>query len=559
MAKRKGRKGRPAPEEVGGEDKGTNPPAAGPIQQIEEVLGRRSYRLAVPIAILLLSLAVSIFAFDEKLSLTGDNTEFIILARGLAQGEGMSLINYPTPKVSTKYPFGFPVLLAPVAMLFDANAEPGAMADWLAMKWLVVVMFCAAMVALYHLVTDQWGRVPALAVTGLTLTNSLVVDYGHQVMSEVPFLLFSLLALFCLERSMKRAAIIDNYWLMAGFAFMMWAYYIRSMGVVLVGAVIIYVAQQRQFRKALALALSAVVVALPWTLRNRAVGSGAVYLKQLILQNPYYPERGIVGFADYVERLSYNVLTYAARDIPAALWPYFQPTIPFHAWDPQNIEILSPLSLVVITLSAYAVALSVTRGLHLLLLNYLILSVGILIVWPWTSDRFLIPIVPLMTLFTLRVVTDVARRVGTRLGQGASSGVIAVAVIGLLAMNASGLDGVAAAAKTNYPANFRQYYAAGQWIKENTSRTAVVCGRKPFWMHVVSGRKCVPYVFKEPPEVLASLEENGVDYVVVGQLSRTTFKHLVPTVVAYPERFEQVWSRPDPKSWVFGFRRPAQP
>ena len=559
MAKRKGGKRAPAAAAEEVEGKSINPPAAGKIEKMEEVLGRRSYRLAMPIAIFLLSLGVSIFAFDEKLSLTGDNTEFIILARAVAQGEGISLINYPTPKVSTKYPFGLPVMLAPLAMLFDANAAPGAMTDWVAMKWLVVVMFCAAMVVLYHLVTDQWGRVPALVVTGLTLTNSLVVDYGHQVMSEVPFLLFSLLALFCLERSMKRVAIAGNYWLMAGFVFMMWAYYVRSMGVVLVGAAIIYVAQRRQFRKALALAVGAVVVALPWTLRNRAVGSGTVYLKQLILQNPYYPDRGIVTLADYIERISYNLLTYAAREIPAALWPHFQPTIPLTLWFPQNIEILSPQSLVVIALSAYAIVLCVSRGHHLLLLNYLILSFGIILVWPWPSERFLVPIVPLMTLFPLRVVTDVARRVGSRFGQGASSPVHAVAVMGLLATNVIGLDRVAAAAQQTYPEFFRDYYAAGQWIKENSSRNAVVCGRKPFWMYVVSGRKCVPYVFKDPPEVLASLEENGVDFVVVGQLSMTTFKHLVPTIQRFRERFELLWQQQETATYIFGFRRPAQP
>ena len=538
----------------------TPPPEEGAIQKMEQLLDRPSWRRAVPLAILVISLGVSIFAFDEKLSLTGDNTEFIILTRGLAQGEGMSLINYPTPKISTKYPFGLPVLLSPLAMLFDADAEPGAMTDWVMMKWLVVVMFVTAMVVLFYIVADQWGRAPALAVTGLTMTNPLIVDYGHQVMSEVPFLLFSLLALLCLERSMKRQEIAGNHWLLGGFAFMMWAYYIRSMGVVLVLAIVLYMAQQRQYRKSLITAVAAAAVALPWTLRNQAVGSGAVYLKQLVLQNPYYPDRGIVTLADYINRLSYNLLAYVPREIPGALWPIFQPTLSLIQWSPQNSDIFHPLSILVITLTVYTIALCVARGHHLLLLNYLVLSIGILVVWPWPSDRFLVPVVPLMILFTLRVVTDLARRAASRLGGSALSvGGIAVVVAGLLAMNLFGLDRVAAAAQQNYPDAFGNYYAAGQWLKENTSRNAVVCGRKPFWMHVVSGRKAVPYVFKEPPEVLASLEENGVDYVVVAQLSRTTLKHLIPTIQSFPERFELLWQLEGTATYIFGFRRPALP
>ena len=395
----------------------TPPLEEGAIQRLEHLLDRPSWRRAVPLAILVISIAVSIFAFDEKLSLTGDNTEFIILARGLAQGEGMSLINYPTPKISTKYPFGLPVLLSPLAMLFDADAEPGAMTDWVMMKWLVVIMFVIAMVVLFYLVADQWGRAPALAVTGLTMTNPLIVDYGHQVMSEVPFLLFSLLALLCLERSMKRREMAGNYWLLGGFVFMMWAYYIRSMGVVLVLASALYMVQQRQYLKSLTIAIAAGAVALPWTLRNQAVGSGGVYLKQLILQNPYYPDRGIVSVSDYTGRLSYNLLAYVPREIPGALWPIFKPTLSLVQWSPQNSDIFHPLSILVITLAVYAIALCVARGHHLLLLNYLALSIGILVVWPWPSDRFLVPVIPLMILFTLRVVTDLARRAASRLGR----------------------------------------------------------------------------------------------------------------------------------------------
>ena len=186
----------------------------------EQVLGRLPARRAVPLTLFVLSLAVGVFCFDDKLSLSGDNTEFIILARSLAQGDGMTLINFPTPRVATKYPFGFPLMLSPLAALFEPTSASG-MTDWVAMKWLIVLSFAAAIVVLYYLVCDQWGRPAAAAVAALTMTNPLLVDYGHQVMSEVPFLLFSLLALLCLERGVRRREIAGNYWLLTGFAAMM--------------------------------------------------------------------------------------------------------------------------------------------------------------------------------------------------------------------------------------------------------------------------------------------------------------------------------------------------
>ena len=59
------------------------------------------------------ALFLGVWTFDSKLSLSGDNAEFITLARSLAQGEGLSYINSPDPRPSTKFPFGFPLLLAP--------------------------------------------------------------------------------------------------------------------------------------------------------------------------------------------------------------------------------------------------------------------------------------------------------------------------------------------------------------------------------------------------------------------------------------------------------------
>ena len=69
-------------------------------------------RLILPALVAISTLFLGIWTFDPKLSLSGDNTEFIILARSLAQGEGLVHINSPDPQPATKYPFGLPLLLA---------------------------------------------------------------------------------------------------------------------------------------------------------------------------------------------------------------------------------------------------------------------------------------------------------------------------------------------------------------------------------------------------------------------------------------------------------------
>lgn len=98
----------------------------------------------IPLALFVGALLLGGGAFDEKLSLSGDNTEFITLARSLAQSQGLSYINTPNPQPATKYPFGFPLMLAPLAWLFPE--------EWVPMKWLVMVLFALAMPIIYWLV-----------------------------------------------------------------------------------------------------------------------------------------------------------------------------------------------------------------------------------------------------------------------------------------------------------------------------------------------------------------------------------------------------------------------
>ncbi len=43
----------------------------------------------------------------------------------------------------------------------------------------------------------------------------------------------------------------------------------------------------------------------------------------------------------------------------------------------------------------------------------------------------------------------------------------------------------------------------------------------------------------DPPEVMASFEEWGVDKVGVGELSLTTIRHLLPIIRIYAERFSR--------------------
>ena len=485
------------------------------------------------------SLALGIWTFDSKLSLSGDNAEYITLARSLVQGEGLTYIHSPEPGPATKFPFGFPLLLAPLAWAFPD--------DWVPMKALVLTLFALGMGVLYLLARERVGVWPGLAVVALSLMagrsylthgeagvtfGPILLHYAHQVMSEIPYLTFSLLALWLVDRGVRREGIRGNGWLLGGLACTIWACFIRTAGIALAAAVASHLLLRRDCRRCLLFVGATLVCWLPWTLRNHLVGGGSVYLKQLFMVDPYRPEQGWLDLPGLLERFIGQVDRYL-RGWPEMLVPSLSGTD----------TVLHPAPLLLIALAAAMTVLCIRRGEHLLLL-YAAFFMGMLLLWVWPGDRFLVPLLPVVVLLGVWTVLQVLDRLAAMGGAAKHGG--RLVVWGCLAAwfiaHAGGVKRLSDYADDDYPPNWQGYYQAGKWLEANSPEEAVVLCRKGFWMHIVSGRRTIGFPFAEPAAMLAHIEREGADYVVLESLgSRRTRAYLVPTVREYEDRFQVLW------------------
>ena len=521
------------------------PPASpGVPERIAGLLAHRHARWGAPLAAALMALLISAWTFDAKLSISGDNTEFVTLARSLAAGDGLTYTNLPEPRSATKYPFGLPLLLAPLAAVFGGWEGPGSgTPDWVAMKWLVVFTFAAGMGAFYLLARQVAGEVGAVAATVLAVTNPLTVSYGHQVMSEVPFLAPSMLALWSLQRGVEREGWRDNRWLWAGMAAAIVAYHVRSVGIVLIGAPVALLLLRRDWRRAALVGGVSFVAMLPWALRNRAVGGGGVYLKQLIQVNPYFPDQGLLDAAGLWERVAGHLHFYLSLGLTGTLWPTFEPTG----------GALTPGSVAMLALLVGFAWRSVLKRRHLLLLIYAAFFLGTVLLWPWPGDRFILPLVPVLLLFGVSAVADGVAWLRSK-GAGPTAFVLALVLLGLaLQANTRGLTKLARESRADYRPEWRNYLEAGLWLRANAPEDAVVTCRKAFWMHVVSGRRTFVYAFEEPEVVVADLDAHDADYAIVEQLGYShTPRFLVPALESEPDRFPILWHRPNPDTYVVG-------
>jgi hypothetical protein len=75
--------------------------------------------------------------------------------------------------------------------------------------------------------------------------------------------------------------------------------------------------------------------------------------------------------------------------------------------------------------------------------------------------------------------------------------------------------------------------------------------RKPSLFYLQAQRQVLIYPYTaDTGEMIAFMVRNQVDYVIVGSLSRTTDRYLLPAVQKYIDKFHLVYGLDNPRTWV---------
>ncbi len=326
-----------------------------------------------PAIIFLLTLIVGIYCFDTKLYVSGDNVEFIRLGESMAAGDGLG--------GAVKYPFGFPLLLAVAQMLFNGSL--------IAQKILVLLLYIFGSVFVFLVLKRYVGEVWGFFLTIFSMFNPFVIEFSHYVMSEIPFLCFSFLGIYLFEKYKDEPLL--GYKLYMAIIAITFAYYVRSIGIALVGGAVCYYIFKLEWKRLLAVGGSFFVLLLPQFLR------GSSYIDQLILINPYRPEMGTLDFNSLVIRIAYNFKVYFLQEIPHCIMPLnIRPTM----FGPGEVL---PLFLSVILVSIFIAGfIWAVINKQYFLTSYVAFYLIIVMLWyeGWSGNRFILPLTPLFVYFS---------------------------------------------------------------------------------------------------------------------------------------------------------------
>jgi len=149
------------------------------------------------------------------------------------------------------YPWGFPLLLSPVPLVFGDDLH--------AMKVYVYLFYLGALMVMYYLFKAQLSRNHLFLMMAVFATNPYFFVFKDNVLSDVPYLFFFLLLVKAIERFVieKRFLWSAAYSYFSLGVLVFWSYFLRTQGIVLL--ILLLIAQvveyirggRRSFRETL--------------------------------------------------------------------------------------------------------------------------------------------------------------------------------------------------------------------------------------------------------------------------------------------------------------------
>jgi 4-amino-4-deoxy-L-arabinose transferase-like glycosyltransferase len=384
--------------------------------------------------------------------------------------------------------------------------------------------------------------IPLLVVLAVATSPGLLF-FSQSVMSEIPYLLFSLLALLSLRTyASSRGGAARSVLTAALIALTILTRFI-GLSLLLAAAVYLYGDLGRtrpDCRKAAIVVLVlALIPAAAWVSRNRSVGepAGAAYWSEFHI-DPVLSSR---TFGDGVRELgrtaSRNAVRYSA---------HVGRVILFGA--PAPSKVLPLLLAMVASIGFLLCAIRRRTAIE----YYVCIYMGVLLLYPATHlQRYLVPMMPFIWYYFLVAVRWLLAGVcRTRAGSWVAAERAATALAVLVALLALG-NGTAALWHNVLSPRSEQYYRAQgneeayarvlPWVRAHTRPDSVFLWAKSSLRFLDSGRESAPLApAPDAGAELRSILESRADYVVVDAFSELSRRVVRPVVERHPEYFHLV-------------------
>lgn len=492
---------------------------------------RRGLALAIGFGALLLCLAIYLLRLDHVAGLYGDDAWYILLAKAMATGHGYTLINSPSPGIMPFYPPAFSFLLSlifRIAPEFPQNV-------WLLKSVSITAMIGVGMAA-YH----YFARVRALPFhLALSLAVAIVIHPAltflatSTLMSECVFTCAQLLTIVVIELAVSKSRIrLAWHYVLLGALLASITFLVRSTGLALLAAIMLYLLKERLTRAAVIFALGVAVLVGPWMIYTRI---HAPTPAQQAEQNSYIVESyatqfwqkqagfgpfGTITLSDIPERMLNNAFHILEYDSGALLaYPVYRALEPTEGKKREVKTALLSLTLFLLAATGFVAAVRERMTVAELLAPFTLMMI---LLWSFSPFRFLLPLLPWAMLYVAYGVRAIYRlgrrmsRISTRTRQMAVIG----SVVGVLA--AISLYGNVTyiiqlhgpqAQRPHWVRAYDENVAMYRWMGEHLPKEAAIAAQNPALLYLYTGHKTVGSW--EPAKHWEDWKQMGVRYLSI--------------------------------------------
>jgi len=464
-------------------------------------------------AVVVLVVAVLyVLRLDRVAGLVVDDAWYILLGQALSQGHGFRLTSSAVAEILPNVPPGFPFILS---VLF--RLKPHFPENVLLLKSVsIVAMGGVGLASFWYAVGCRRlpSQLAAAIAVAIVITPAFVFLATSTVMAECVFTLVQLAAVIVLDRACAADRDPRRRDIILGAAIAAAAMLVRSTGIALIAAGVLYLLNQRRWRDALLFGATLLVLLAPWLLYARAHApttaqrlehGGSIayaYADSMRLRAAGTPSSGQATPADVRARVAENLTNVFGRDMAGMFAPAFLRgpgesgeevvsiggTVGVQAGSMGNATSTMAISFVLslIAIVGYVRTVRERAGVPELLVP---LTIAMAVLVPFWTFRYVLPVAPFIAVYVVQGLRTTASD-RWRLAR-----MLILLVIGFDAYDhvryVLDLRGRASGDAVEWVADGREVDEVLAWMKDNLVDEGAVAASNPALVYLRTGRKGV--------------------------------------------------------------------
>jgi hypothetical protein len=480
--------------------------------------------------------------FDKKMDLNGDNFGYLNFASSILNGKGYSSPYSPDYPATNWFPPGYSAILSLLMLFFGDN---------IILFKIVNGLFYLGGILLFFLLLKNVSKNVQLAfsVCFLIMLNSGLLRWATILMSEIPYLFFCILSLYCLSKMEDDVKIFKSKYFWGVLLSAVAAYYLRGVGIVLAGAIVFFWLLEKKWKRIGAFIGGYAILYLPWMIRNSLVGIKGRYLGAVLSVNNWRPEEGqINSVSGFLSKMLVNFYDTVLKGFTDVLFPFAH----VDTLAKSTVIVLGGIILIVTLFGAWK-----TGKYRFLFISYILGNMLVFLLWhSGNGSRYVWPLMPFIAFCFFLGLYEVAVYI-FHLFRKTVPEFLPYCFLILSFFMFLSLNEMHDFATQDYPPAYKNYFDMAKTIKKQGNRNWVVACRKADMFYYFSKTYVTMYTFSlDDREVIKGLVDSKVDFVVLDQLGySSTYRYLYPAIMKNQELFQPVMHLLNPDTYLLYFQK----